>query len=243
MISHPMRRILFIQNGEWDQPGHFATMLAAQGAHVEVIRAWLGEAIPQRSADWVGIAVGGGAMSAYELEEYPWLKAATALLQDARATGVPTLGMCLGAQLMAQAWGGRVYRNQEREIGFHPIHYTPAAIHDPVWQGEATVPFRPVSWHQDAFTLPPGAALLASSALTPHQLFRVADRHYGLQFHLEMNAPIFHAMVAEDRTVLLAQGYDPDALLADAGTALPAVEPLARQVFSRWLELTNAGLP
>ncbi|MES2568440.1 MAG: type 1 glutamine amidotransferase, partial [Verrucomicrobiota bacterium] len=102
-------------------------------------------------------------MSAYETDRYPFLRHEMALIQSARLQNKPVLGICLGAQLMAAAFGGLVFPHTTKEIGLFEVRFTRDAEADPLWEG-LTVPFAPVHWHGDTFSLPPGAALLASSA-------------------------------------------------------------------------------
>ena len=230
-------KVLFLQHGEFDGPGLFAPVLAECGIALETRHVWRGEAVPSQPGAYAGIAFGGGGMSVYEAEQHPFLKEEILLVQATRAANRPMLGMCLGAQLMAEALGGRVFANGAKEIGFHEVRFTPEAEGDALWHGH-TAAFQPVHWHGDTFSLPPDAALLASSTLTPHQLFRVGDRSYGFQFHLEIDSAVLSAMVADDTEGYLpAHGVDPAALLHSAATRLPAVEPTARTVFARWAGL------
>src|SRR5258708_29443155 len=132
-----MPRVLFIQHGEYDRPGLFATVLQELGVSVEIVHPSRGEAVPEWPEPWAGLALGGGAMSAYEEAEYPFLRQEAALVQAARRRGLPVLGMCLGAQIMAGAFGGKVFRNRAKEIGFFPLRFTPEAAADPLWSAHA----------------------------------------------------------------------------------------------------------
>lgn len=230
-------RVLFIQNGEYDPPGLLADVLRERGVALEIVHAWNGEPVPTAPAAWNGVAVGGGMMSAYEQEKYPWLRETEELIRATHAAGRPFLGMCLGAQLLAQALGGRVFANTEKEIGLFEVRFTPAAHDDALWKGN-TEPLQPVHWHGDTFSLPPEGVLLASSERTENQLFRVgAAPIYGFQFHLEIDLPLLTQMLQSEDEGLRANGVDPAAFLADASARLPEVEPIARAVFTRWKEL------
>ena len=225
----------FIQNGAEDGPGIFASALADAGVALDVVHVWRGEPMPG-AEDYDGYALGGGEISVYQADTYPFLHAEQALVREARTLRRPLLGMCLGAQIMAAAFGGHVFANAEKEIGFYDVTFAGAAEEDALWNGQ-TATFQPAQWHGDTFTLPAGAVLLASSAITLNQLFRVDDIHYGFQFHLEMDLPVITSMIADDERVLAERGVDTAAFLRDAQEKLPALEPLARQVFIRWTRL------
>jgi GMP synthase-like glutamine amidotransferase len=232
-----MKRVLFIQNGEYEGPGLFASVLRDCEVAVKTVHAWRGDAVPDSLRGWDGVAIGGGSMSAYDTVEFPFLKNEIRVLKEARAEKLPVLGMCLGAQLMAAAYGGDVFPNHTKEIGFFDIHFTTAAKNDPLWC-DHTGPFQPVNWHGDAFSLPPGATHLASSDLTQNQLFSLDGILYGLQFHLEIDRPLLAEMVAaDDGGGLPQQGIDPQHFLRTSEIVLPGVETIAREVFTRWTKL------
>jgi GMP synthase-like glutamine amidotransferase len=231
-----MKRVLFLQHGESDGPGLFARTLASAGVAVDVLHAWKGDPVPVILDGYDGLALGGGHMSVYEDDKYPFLGQGIALIREARRVGRPVLGMCLGAQMIAAACGGRVFRNTAQEIGFFDVTLEPAAQDDALWRGIPPV-FRPVHWHGDTFSLPADAALLGSSALTRHQLFRIDRAIYGFQFHLEFDLQMLCEMIEEDAVYLSAKGVSPEAFLEDARRAAPLVEPVGWKVFDRWAQL------
>ena len=230
-----MKRVLFIQNGDTDGPGLFAKILGELDVELEIVHAWNGGEIPPTLAGYDGAAIGGGGISVYEAETYPWLKDCIRLVKSARAEGKPLVGMCLGAQLIAEALGGKVFANREKEIGFFDVTLAPSAANDPLWKGCPEV-FRPVQWHGDTFALPPDATLLASSVITPNQLFRIGNL-YGFQFHLEIDLPTLEAMVIPDARDLAKFGVDGSVFIEAGARELPQIEPLARTVFARWVGL------
>ncbi|MBI4358723.1 MAG: gamma-glutamyl-gamma-aminobutyrate hydrolase family protein [Candidatus Omnitrophica bacterium] len=127
----------------------------------------------------------GGPMNVDETERYPFLLCERKLILKAVQTGIPVLGICLGAQMIARALGAPVYRGSQKEIGWYPIELSREAEQDPVFgtlEDRRPVVFQ---WHGDTFDLPQGAVRLASSDLYPNQAFRFGHS-YGLQFHIEM---------------------------------------------------------
>lgn len=226
--------ILFLQHDVHDGPGLFAEAVAAAGRELVAVHAYAGERVPQEVGWFSGVVVGGGAMGAYEMGAYPFLAEEMGLIRNALGEGVPVLGMCLGAQMMAAALGGRAYPHTAKEIGFFEIAFAPEAEKDPLWAGW-TVPFWPMQWHGDTFDLPHGGVLLASSAITRNQLFRVGERSYGFQFHLEADMELLELFVREEGGYLAANGVDRERFLAEARVRFPEVRPVAAAIFGRWI--------
>ncbi len=165
----------------------FADALRRAGAELDVVRAFAGDRHPRALTPYDGLIVMGGPMSVGDDDVHPWLRDERALIAQAIAADTPTLGVCLGSQLIAAVAGASVTRGPVPEIGWYRIVPTTDAHDDPLFADDAT-PFAALEWHGDAFPLPPGAVALASSAQYPVQAFRVGRRVYGLLFHLEIDA-------------------------------------------------------
>ena len=161
------------------------------------------------------LCIMGGPMNIYEDAAFPWLARERAFLTKQAERGIPMLGVCLGAQLLAHAHGGRVHSNPVKEIGWMPVEFT-----DPGFRAETTLPesITVLHWHGDTFTLPTGARLLAASAHCPHQAF-VMGRSLALQFHLEAGPEPCHQMIEHCAADLAQPGptiHSPEQILADA---------------------------
>lgn len=228
--------MLFIQHGETDRPGLFAEVLGTLGISIEVIEPYRDHRVPENLSGYAGLCLGGGAQSAYEVEQYPYLADECALVRFAAAEGRPVLGLCLGAQLMAAALGAEVRRGIRREIGFHEVRLESISQYDPVWCGVPQT-FVTTHWHGDVFEIPAGGMRLASSDLTPNQLFRYGHALYGLQFHLEMTPELLDEMVADSREDLEHYGVDGEAMRQQGRECLPALRETAGLVFTRWAEM------
>jgi GMP synthase (glutamine-hydrolysing) len=163
--------------------GHFEELATARSdAHDR----WLASAGPPPAEPDVydGVMVFGGPVHPDQDDRHPWLAQETEYLRAVSDAGVPMLGVCLGAQLVARALGGQVARARRSEIGWHPIELTDDGISDPI---VGTLPRRVVAfqWHSYCFELPPGACLLAENGFG-HQAFRAREHVWGIQFHAEV---------------------------------------------------------
>jgi len=184
-VSAP--RILVLQHHPLEHPAAFADALRRGGAELDVVRAFAGDGHPRALAPYDGLIVMGGPMSVGDDDLHPWLRDERALVAQAIAADTPTLGICLGSQLIASVAGAAVGRGPAAEIGWYRIAPTMDARDDPLFTDD-TLPFAALEWHADGFSLPPGAVGLASSAQYPVQAFRIGRRVYGLLFHVEIDA-------------------------------------------------------
>jgi GMP synthase (glutamine-hydrolysing) len=189
MTARP--RLLVVQHEPSSPPGLLADAAAATGVELEVVEA-PDRQVPVELGDAAGLVVLGGEMDADELDAYPHLEPTMALLRDAAARGAPALGICLGAQLAANALGGRAYPGPAgEEVGWTKIELTAAGRADPVL-GALVEPAEVFEWHHDSFEPPPGAVQLAGGALYEQQAFRLGSV-VGVQFHPEVDGPLLAA--------------------------------------------------
>lgn len=181
-----------VQHVPYEGPGLIGAEALARGLVLEHVHPYRGDRLPSAS-DVSGLVLMGGPMSANDDSRYPFLADELRLVGDCVRQGVPVLGVCLGAQLLARALGARVLRGDRSEVGVGEVRLLEAAARDPVLGG--LPPSLPVlHWHEETFELPPGGRLLASSAAYRNQAFSAGDCAYGLQFHVELDRELAREM-------------------------------------------------
>lgn len=185
--------VVCVQNDPLDSLGIAPKLLRAAGCETSVLRAFESNAAWPSAGSLGGLVVFGGEMNADQLDRHPYLRRVRDLMRQFVDLGVPTLGICLGAQLLARAFNARVYRAPVRELGFVPIVLTADGRNDPLLAACRSGD-RFFEWHEDTFDLPPGATLLASGRAVPRQAFRIGSA-WGIQFHPEVDAAEIHQWV------------------------------------------------
>lgn len=232
-------RALVVEHTATAGAGWLGDWLPAAGLALDLVRPYAGERLPSL-LDSQALVVLGGPMGANDDQAVPWLPGTRALLQRAVERSVPVLGVCLGGQLLAVACGGRVERGSSGpELGVETVRLLPAAAQDPLL---LDLPPRAaaVQWHYDAVTeLPAGATSLADSVAYPHQAFRVGDRAWGLQFHLEATPETVAGWARSDAAAVRAAGLHPDQVVRDITAAEPALTRSWRLVAERFAALAG----
>lgn len=188
-------RIDVVEHVDFEGAANIAKWSLKNGHQLARTRFYRGDRPPaMRDFDW--LIVMGGPMSAYEDGAHPWLGREKAFIRDAIAAGKAVLGICLGAQLIADVIGGRAYRNSHEEIGWFPVRLTEEGKRSPMLRGLPDE-IVPMHWHGDTFDLPASAVRLAQSNATPNQAFEFGGRTLGLQFHVEWSLGDIRALIGE----------------------------------------------
>lgn len=174
----------------------------------------------------------GGPMGVYETDEHPWIPCEIARLAMRLATDRPTLGVCLGSQMIAAALGARVYPGPVKEVGFAPVAVNATGLASPV-RHIADVPV--LHWHGDTFDLPDHAELLASTDAYVHQAYRRGPNLLALQCHPEMGEDPRYDAWLEDVDYLAEAGTDPERMRAQHDTHGSAAVAAGRAMVGEWL--------
>jgi GMP synthase (glutamine-hydrolysing) len=237
-----VKPILVLQQVAHEGLGRLYPILRRAGATEQVVPCYLeGAAVPKSLADYGALVLLGGPMSAIDAEENPTLSAQVDLCREAIERDFPTLGICLGGQLLAHAGGARVFPGETPEIGWYDVHLSLESHDDPLFTGLPN-PLPVFQWHGDGFDLPAGALHLASSPLFPHQAFRLGENVYGVQFHLEVEEPMVKEWMAVNAAELerLRGTIEAPAVTADAAARCAALASTCDTVVTRWLERAAA---
>ena len=183
-----------LQHVPFETPGSIGHWAREGGHGVTVTALYDGQPLPALASLDL-LVVLGGPMNIYQERRFPWLRAEKRFIAEAVSAGKRVLGICLGAQLLADVLGARVSANRHREIGWFPIQKTAAAQQDPA---AAFLPQEAVvfHWHGDTFALPAGALHLARSRGCENQGFLFGGRVVGLQFHLETLPELAAGLIA-----------------------------------------------
>lgn len=227
--------VLVIENDVSAPIGMLDGWLREAGAELVMCSPATGQPLPAELAGYSALVVLGGGMGAYDDERAPWLPRLRALLAEAVRTELPTLGICLGAQLLAAATGGRVSAAEMPEYGSQLVAKRQAAADDPLFR---ELPITPdvLQWHVDEVSeLPPGAVLLAASPACEVQAFRMGRLAWGLQFHIETTPEIVALWARQDAESL--QDYNVPAILERSARAHPDIVEAWQPVVAAFVAL------
>lgn len=233
-------RVLAVENYAHETLGLLGEALDEAGAQRTNLRPYAGDRLPEHHEDYDALIMLGGAQSALDDAEHPYLAGEARLARDFGEAGKPVLGICLGAQLLARGYGAQNILGRPLEFGWKDVRPTPAGLSDPLIGalGERAPIFH---WHSDTFSLPPGAVRLAESDQTHIQAFRIRSAVYGIQFHFEAGTEV----VAEWTRVFAheIEPVTPDWFgrhAAEAARYGAAADAAGRAVARAWIALARS---
>lgn len=193
-------RIHYFQHVSFEGLGSIAEWATSNGHELTSTQFFINPRLPEPAdIDW--LIVMGGPMGVDDETEYEWLPGEKQFIKKAIDEGKTVLGICLGAQLIAEVLGAKVYSNQYKEIGWYPIEFNENALKDKLLRGfepELTV----FHWHGDTFDIPQDAIWLACSKVCKNQAFLYNEKVLGLQFHFEMTDSSLKNMIENGKDEL-----------------------------------------
>lgn len=235
-----MPKILVFQHVPYEILGNLNPLLKEAGFRIRYVNFGRKPDARPSLTPYDGLVILGGPMNVDEVEKHPHLVTEVELIQQAIAEGMPILGICLGAQLIAKALGAKVTQNPAKEIGWYDVTPSEAGHTDPLLQHfEGTQKI--FQWHGDTFSIPLDAVHLASSPDCANQAFRYGDNVYGFQFHLEVDArlidtwlqrPAYQQEIAETRGRIL-----PETIAEETVHYVDPANKLAEKVFGSFIEI------
>ena len=229
-----MPKLMVCQHVAFEILGTLNPLLKKSGFRIRYVNFERSPHAQPRIDSYHGLVLLGGPMSVRDVEEYPHLESELRLVQDALDKGVPILGICLGAQLVAKALGAAVEPNAEKEIGWYDVRPTRAGHTDPLLApfGDGAKLFQ---WHGDSFEIPTGAVHLASSETCRNQAFRYGDNVYGFQFHLECDERLIERWLTvpvHQEELWRSNGrFDPVRIRKETARHVGNLKRLSREVF------------
>ncbi len=209
-----MKKLHYIQHVPFETPGVILDWARERGYEIGHTRVFLDEPFPS-AGEFDFLVLMGGPMSVHDEAQYPWLPEEKAFLRDILGDDdrPKVLGICLGAQLLAEVLGGEVFPNRFKEIGWFPIELTKAGRAHPLFHGWPET-LQVFHWHGETFSLPPEALHLARSEACENQAFLYENRVLGLQFHLEVTPEIVAELLEKSASDLVPGPYvqDPETI-------------------------------
>lgn len=219
----------YLQHVPFEDPANIIPWARSKRFTVSGLRLFANETLPPaQNLDW--LVVMGGPMSVHDERKHPWLIAEKRYIHKAIESGKVVIGICLGAQLIAEILGAAVTKNAHREIGWFPVTRTADSEKSSVFS-RLPKEFPAFHWHGETFSIPSGAVHLATSEACPAQAFSIDDRIFGLQFHLESTAESVENLIQNCGNELDASPHvqDAAAIRAKCPESLPKIHALMAQ--------------
>lgn len=229
-----MKTAIVIRHVAFEDLGSFAAVLKARGYDPRYLEAGLEDIGELDALSPELLVVLGGPIGAYEEDNYPFVRDELRLLERRLAADRPTLGLCLGSQLMARALGARVYPGPLKEIGWAPLRLTEAGRASPLRHLAEDTPL--LHWHGDTFDLPTGATLLASTERYPHQAYAWGRRALAFQCHPEVQVNGLERWYIGHTCELSQNGISIPHLRSASRQHAPLLETRGSACFTEWLD-------
>lgn len=234
-----MKRVIAIRHLAFEDMGCFAEVLQQRGIELVYVDAARDDIAAITPGDDDPLVILGGPISVNDTADYPFLEQELGLLRQRLALDKPTLGICLGAQLMARALGAEVYPGPEKEIGWAPLQLSAAGLQSALRVLQQTGPTAAhvLHWHGETFDLPAAATLLASTEHYIHQAFACGRHSLALQFHIEATASgLENWYVGHATEIAQTPGLSVPGLRAQAQLHAATTAALGRRFFAAWLD-------
>lgn len=189
-------KVLIVKHIPNEGPGLIGPFFEKQDWPIEIVDLSQGDRLPHTLDDLAAVVALGGPMNVYEEDKYPFLKKEDDFISRLIVEEIPFLGICLGAQLLAKACQGRVFRADAGELGWYNVSLTGEGARDTLFLG-LTSRLTVFQWHDDTFEIPDGGKLLVQGKPCRNQGFKMGEFAYGLQFHMEVTPDMVEAWMED----------------------------------------------
>jgi GMP synthase (glutamine-hydrolysing) len=227
-----MKRAVVIEHDPSISLGNLEPVLIDAGYEIEIVQPRTTDLTAIDATEPDLVVVLGNDHGVYEKSEKPYIATEEAWVADRLAAEKPTLGVCFGAQIMASALGGEVYKGDTTQIGYRSVEPTPAGEESPI-AAFADVPV--VQWHGDTFTLPDTVTRLAGSSDYANEAFAVDNWALAVQFHPEVTPEMFGQWLEEGREEVIDKGLTEEQLLAEHAQLNARMQEASKQMLTTWL--------
>lgn len=235
-----MKNALAIRHVAFENLGNLAPILEQQGYQINYVDATSNSLPDIDPKAFELVVILGGPIGAYDEQDYPFLLDEFRLLESRINADLPTLGICLGSQLMARVLGAKVYPGSSKEIGWSPLRLSEAGQHSPLKYLDATNN-TVLHWHGDTFDLPPGSTHLASSQQYVNQAFSYGKNILGLQFHPEVTAQgLENWFVGHASEISTTDGINVTQLRRDTNRYAANLATQSSNLWQTWLTLVES---
>ncbi len=233
-----MKKALALTHVSFEHLGNLELVLKSRGYHIQYMHAPTADFELFNPLDADLLIVLGGPISVYEQDLYPFLHSELSFIKKRLLANLPTIGICLGAQFIAQAFGARVYSGGKKEIGWSTLTLPNNDMNSPMkWLENTPV----LHWHGDTFDLPMQATLLASTDIYPNQAFKVGNSILGLQFHIELLPNEIENWLVGHACELSKANIDINQLRFDTQKNVAQLNAQAEKFWQEWLDLTEVA--
>ena len=224
-----MTRVLIVEHAEAEGPGTLGDFLGRVAAEIRTVQAYKGDPFPDDIGGFDALVSMGGPMNVYEEGTYPFLREETEFLRRVINANIPTLGICLGAQLIAKACYAPVIKAPHKEVGWRSVALTNAGSKDILFEGMPGT-MQVFQWHEDTLDIPQGATFLATGWDCENQAFRYGNA-FGLQFHVEVTRGMLYQWFERSPEL--------DKILRGFEEIEPDLITVARTLYSNFLWLSD----
>jgi len=234
-----MSKIIVLQHAAWEILGTLNILLKEAGHRIKYVNFARDPLYKVSLEGYDSLVLLGGPMNVDEEKKYPHLTHEIHLIEEALKKKIPTLGICLGAQLIAKTLGATVRKNPAKEIGWHPITLTDNGKKSPYFEGYAETETL-FHWHGDTFDIPAGATHLALSPLCNNQAFSYGENTLALQFHLEVDKTMIkrwlHVPSMREEFLACHPEKDEVSFLIESKQYLPPLQSMSQKTFGSFIQ-------